>query len=327
MIDKALDYVVKNLSSIDDNYTLAIVTYAMHIAKHPSKDSLLAKLDEKSENSEGKKYWQNKDPEGDQARLWIRPNSLNVEMTSYALLAFIEADRALDGIQIMKWLLEQRNKNGDFASTQDTVVGLQALTKQAAIVCASNRNVVIEVKPDQGSSKTFKVDNDNDLVLQKHEMPSNSRSFEVSATGHGLAILQMSHKFNISVVDEEPRFILKPKVKNETNKNKLHLTVGASFVSDSSYEKSNMAIMEVTLPSGYTFENDSRQKLEKTMSVKKVETKNGETVVVIYFHNIGPEKIYPELTAYRTHSVAMYKPVPVIIYDYYDNCENFQCSF
>jgi A-macroglobulin receptor binding domain len=45
-------------------------------------------------------------------------------------------------------------------------------------------------------------------------------------------------------------------------------------------------------------------------------------VVVVYFDNIGAKKICPELKAYRTHSVALQKPAPVVIYDYYDNCES-----
>ena len=44
-------------------------------------------------------------------------------------------------------------------------------------------------------------------------------------------------------------------------------------------------------------------------------------MVVIYFDDIGSEKICPELKAYRTHAVANLKPAPVIIYDYYDNCK------
>ena len=104
--------------------------------------------------------------------------------------------------------------------------------------------------------------------------------------------------------------------------------------------------MEVAFPSGYTFDTDSATELEMTKNVKvnlhfsyrefvgkfffaflqKIETKEGETLVVIYFDDIGLETICLELKAYQTHAVANLKPAPVIIYDCYDNCK-FNQSF
>ena len=49
-------------------------------------------------------------------------------------------------------------------------------------------------------------------------------------------------------------------------------------------------------------------------------------MVVIYFDDIGSEKICPKLRAHQNHSVANLKPAPVIIYDFYDNCK-FNQSF
>jgi len=51
-----------------------------------------------------------------------------------------------------------------------------------------------------------------------------------------------------------------------------------------------------------------------------VETKDGDTVIMVYFDDIGASQICPEFKAYRTHAVAKQKPAPIIIYDYYDNC-------
>jgi CD109 antigen len=52
-----------------------------------------------------------------------------------------------------------------------------------------------------------------------------------------------------------------------------------------------------------------------------VETKESETIVVIYFDDVGSMSLCPVVKAYRTHSVAKQKPAPVIIYDYYDSCK------
>jgi CD109 antigen len=62
------------------------------------------------------------------------------------------------------------------------------------------------------------------------------------------------------------------------------------------------------------------------LNFQKVETKDGDTVIMVYFDDIGADEICPEFKAYRTHAVAKQKPAPVIIYDYYDNCE-FKLKF
>lgn len=50
-----------------------------------------------------------------------------------------------------------------------------------------------------------------------------------------------------------------------------------------------------------------------------VETKNDDSVVVIYFESLpkGVNKCLP-IEALRTHAVANQKPAPIVLYDYYD---------
>ena len=269
VIDKALNHIIENLSSLDDNYSLAIATYALQVAKHVSKDSFLTKLDGKAELEGGKKSWHKDVPEVYKESPWMtKPNSVNVEMTAYTLQAFVEAGRETDGVPIMKWLVGQRNKDGGFTSTQDTVVGLQALSKLAAKIYSPNNNVEIKVTPGEGSTRTLTVNDENALVLQKHELPPSSRNFDVSATGKGFGILQLSYKYNLNITGEWPRFVLEPKVNEDSNKDFLHLTVCTHFVPDESADKSNMAVMEVAFPSGYTFDTDSSTELKMTKNVK-----------------------------------------------------------
>lgn len=103
----------------------------------------------------------------------------------------------------------------------------------------------------------------------------------------------------------------------------IHLTYSLliiSFVPAGIYNQSNMAVMEVQFPSGFTADLDTLPSLEVSENVKKVETKDGDTVVIVYFDHIGRKEICPTLDAFRTHKVAMQKPAAVTLYDYYDNC-------
>ena len=48
----------------------------------------------------------------------LLPNSIDVEMTSYAMLTYINRGLIEDCIPVMKWLFSQQNDQGGFASTQ-----------------------------------------------------------------------------------------------------------------------------------------------------------------------------------------------------------------
>lgn len=91
---------------------------------------------------------------------------------------------------------------------------------------------------------------------------------------------------------------------------------------DTIEKQSNMVVLEVSLPSGFTAESDLLYALTKTPNVKKVETKDGDTVIVLYFDNLKVnEPICPLVEAFRAHIVAEQRPVPIVVYDYYDSCK------
>lgn len=47
-----------------------------------------------------------------------QPSSVDIELASYALMSHAKQQRLLEGASIMKWLSQQRNHLGGYASTQ-----------------------------------------------------------------------------------------------------------------------------------------------------------------------------------------------------------------
>ncbi|XP_070496250.1 CD109 antigen-like [Chironomus tepperi] len=328
VIKHALDYIVTNVKELDDIYVLAIASYALQLAGHEMKDELLVKLNVKAQEMDGMKYWK-KEIVDDEGRMYRHRSILNVEITSYAMLAFIIAGHDQQLIPIMKWLVSQRNHRGGFQSTQDTVVGLQALSQLASIIPFSNNQMTITVKPEYSAQKSFDLNSKNSLILQKAELESNSRTYQVTANGTGFAILQISYKYNLDKSGIHPRFNLMPTIDSTSNKEFLNLKVCTNFVPDLQHvnDKSNMAIMEVTLPSGFTFDADHIKELMSINKVKKVETKDADTVIMVYFDDIDSNDICPSFHAYRTHAVANQKPAPIVVYDYYDNSRHARAFY
>lgn len=261
-IDKALNHIESKLENLNDTYAMAITAYALQLANHTLKDDLLEKLNSKAVSENGMKYW----TRDDLSSSGKRPNSINIEMSAYAMMAFLETGRTTEALSIMKWLITQRNENGGFQSTQDTVVGLQALAKLSTKTFTSNNDFHVTIKSPP-SAHIFHVNSENSLVLQKHDLSSNLRFFEISATGSGLGVLQISYKYNLPVA-KKSGFTLEPVVESASNKDFLHLKVCTKFIEDSFANKSNMAVMEVTLPSGFTFDSDHLPTLKSSERVK-----------------------------------------------------------
>lgn len=65
------------------------------------------------------KWWKRMEKKSDADNPHAKsPNSVDVEMTGYALLTYLERGLVEDCMPVMSWLLSQQNSGGGFASTQ-----------------------------------------------------------------------------------------------------------------------------------------------------------------------------------------------------------------
>jgi CD109 antigen len=267
-IEKALDFIVRRSESITDDYSLAVLSFALHLSDRDEAKIVLKKLDLSSIKGNGMMHWKAESLTVINQNSWeIQPDSLDIELTSYALLSYIKAGRDEESLAIMKWLISKRNSNGGFVSTQDTVVGLQALSNLAKKIIVTKNDITMKLKDDQGKETEIVLNELNALILQKFQLSSNVQKIEVKAKGRGFSILQISYKYNINDAVSSPRFLLDPKVVT-SDKNSMVLSVCVNFLPDKSVDKSNMAVMEVEFPSGFAFDTDSLPALQTTTKVK-----------------------------------------------------------
>lgn len=105
--------------------------------------------------------------------------TLNVETTAYVLLTLQCIGNDSECLPILKWLLNQRNDQGGFEGTQDTIVGIEALASFATKISSKNNKVDINISTSNGIKSDFTVNAENSLVLQKQQVCSHSR-FQLS---------------------------------------------------------------------------------------------------------------------------------------------------
>lgn len=224
---------MENLDTQDDIYAFALAAYALQLAGHNTKEEVLKKFDAKATISDGQKYWNKPTPSAKSSNYWDdKPNSVNTEMTAYGLLTLIETKPYTEVIPIMRWLLSQRNDQGGFQSTQDTVVGLQALSKIAAKIAVTDNDLKIKMTHGADQESNIEVNKENSLINQQYEVitylgieleskfnisfllkiPTDVKEIKVSASGHGFALFELAYKFHVNEKQVAPQFKITPNI-------------------------------------------------------------------------------------------------------------------
>lgn len=79
--------------------------------------------------------------------------------------------------------------------------------------------------------------------------------------------------------------------------------------------------MEVTLPSGFIADGVTTEQTKGSHpSIKKIELKNGDTLVAVYIENMKANRtVCPVISGFRMQKVLHPRPNSVVVYDYYES--------
>ncbi|XP_058980585.1 CD109 antigen [Musca domestica] len=323
-VERSLQYLANNVQTEDNIYSLALILFVFQKTKHPLTNQVNEKIQQKSKFENNLKWWSNS----------TEYNNNNIEVTSYILQSMLEmeAQQLGDIVPIIKWLISQRNNLGGFDSTQDTVVGLKALVAFAEKFSSTGgdggENLKIHYKGlDEAGVETtlgsFAVDRENSFILQSYLLPKSTRQLSLTASGQkgASALLQLSYQYNVNVPEQEPNFHIEYTAKTTPVPGQFAMNVSVEYKPHYSVEakESNMAVMEISLPSGYITHIDNLAAIQNDPRVQRVETKNDDTIIVIYFERlvVGEQSSF-DIFANKSHAVDNLKPSPITIYDYYN---------
>lgn len=150
------------------------------MARHVSKKSAFDLLDSKAQVNNSMKWWARPIPKGSENNPWNSlPKSMDIEATSYALLAFLEAGLLDDSVPVLTWLVNQGNNFGGFTSSHDTVIGLTALYKLVTkIGVEPAMQVEYTYRPQE--VERFSVTRDNAIIEQKRRVRNITDIFTIS---------------------------------------------------------------------------------------------------------------------------------------------------
>lgn len=150
----------------------------------------------------------------------------------------------------------------------------------------------------------------------------NDKNIHINASGKGFALLELGYRYHIDAPETEAAFTLKPNVKLMDAEH-MSLEIITAYQPPNGKDlvkQSNMVVLETTLPSGFVVNADVLNGLKSTQSlVKRIETKSGDTVAIIYLDHLTTDPITLTIDGFQEHLVEEQKPASILIYDYYDN--------
>ncbi|NXK40208.1 A2ML1 protein, partial [Piprites chloris] len=325
-------------STTDDPYTQALLAYVFGLAGlREQQRTQLQILAQHSVSAEGLLYWQRKGqavPTSEPS--WAAAAPAEVEMTAYALLAHLaqphvsSADMATAS-KIARWLCKQQNPYGGFASTQDTVVALQALAKYAALTFGSSGDsgLAVAVTSPAGTVQDFALDRSNRLVLQRAALSELPGAYGLRARGQGCALVQVTLRYNVPPPPSpgafELRVLAEPLhrlgAQNPGRRFILHLWARYTGTRPAT----NMVVIEAKLPSGYSPDKSSMVELKRQNLVKKVEVEPDQ--VTIYLDQLTKEEETFSFRAKQEFPVKNLQPATVTLYDYYETGDRVDVSY
>lgn len=99
----------------------------------------------------------------------------------------------VEALKAVRWMSKQRNAEGGFTSTQDTVLGLEALTKYAAAMSSNATDLSVLVTASE-LDQVYRMHNDNRMVLTQIHLPVIPTIVEIFAEGEGCVLVQVSKR-------------------------------------------------------------------------------------------------------------------------------------
>ncbi|KFV51025.1 Alpha-2-macroglobulin-like 1, partial [Tyto alba] len=315
---------IKDLVNADTGtsnlYGLALAANAFAVAGDKAlRQKILKRLDKVAIISDDQIFWSQQSKHEEDSLYWYQAPSVDVELTSTILMAHLSksslsSDEIRKASQIVSWLTKQQNPYGGFASTQDTVVALEALALYATKTFSKEGPDLQASLSSEGFHQNIRVDNTNRLLLQTVELPAIPQDYTVRVQGHGCLFLQAVLRYHIPPLRSDVIFAVSVQTEcTAPNATQFPVTIHARYTGNR--VSTNMVLIQVELLSGYSPVAGSLEELKNMPLVKKVESEADQ--VILYLEELTRQPHTYTLLVQQDLHVKDDKPANIKVYDYY----------
>ncbi len=323
-IDRARHFVEKHLDGKVDAYTLAVVA---NFAAENGKDSELAPralgLLRDAATEKGDLAWWSADETG----VYATGESAAVETTGLAVQAFLKADGS-NGLvrKALAWIASKKNGEGNWGTTQGTIMALRALLK-ASEQSGSDARGTAEVLLDGKKVVTLEIGKENNDLFHQFVLPQASADrdseIEIRFSGKGGLAYQIAGRYFVPWQHAATPEPLEIEVKyDRTRLAQDEVVTGTAKIRNNLDKTAKMVMVDLGIPPGFELLSEDLQKMvERTTGARsgRLEKFNmTATQAILYFDSIAPHdsfKVQYRLRAkYPIHAQGFASRV----YEYYD---------
>ena len=252
----------------------------------------------------------------------VRASSKAIEASGYAAIYLMSKGKVDDALPLIMWLASQRNENGGFRSSQDTVIGLQALSRFAGLTNAEmieKTDLVILIGKGSKYFDRIRIKDQNKLSTKEVHLQSGPGKYKIRWTGYGTAFVQLISTYHISSKEYENVFMLEARVENI----KGLWTVQTTFKLPENLH-STMFLLEVSAPTGLVFVKSVLEgQMQSTeggfSSITRYDIKEGGQRLQLYVDPYSSTTdIELNLPLYYKFTVTNRMPAQISLVDYYN---------
>ncbi|XP_059494120.1 alpha-2-macroglobulin-like [Stegostoma tigrinum] len=327
--NRALSCLRSTLETVNSTYTLSLLAYTFTLGQDQfARTRALQRLEKLAIKTDRLTHWQQEETleREEEHGYWWRAPSAEVEMTAYVLLALLSQPQIThseldNATSIVRWLVKQRNPYGGFASTQDTVVALQALALYTELTHVGGHQSSVNVTSETTFHREFRVDDSNQLLLQREALTEIPRKYNVLITGSRCVLLETILRYNEPVKPKDSVFKLSVAMLEQNSLDPLlqgeqtyRIFLNVTYTGDR--PSSNMVIVEVELLSGFSADKESYKNSMDSFKIRKAELQDGS--LFLYLDPIEVNRLLQfSIDTIHQFNVENLQPAIVKVYDYY----------
>jgi len=320
LIDRALENLEAEIPRSSNQHTLSLIAYNLFLAGRPSAEVAMAKLEGFAKQEPGSTFWTT-----DSKYSGEKPS---VEISSYALMSYSRENE--DFLPVFRGIMSQLSATGGFKSTQDTVIGLQAISQRASFFVSPEDNLEIGAMLDSETDvfswipEPLTPANSNVVQIKNVEL-SGEGLFGISSTGKGTAMIQVIIHYNTEDTSNEPfevDFLFTEVAQKRKRKRRsadmpdsdfcIQVTTKATDNEDFRVPD-GMSLVTIEHPSG--FAHLSVEAVGDSDEPEKIEVNDESTV--LYYNDLA-NAVAASVCLTKVQPVENPKPVYITVQDYYD---------
>ncbi|XP_075071983.1 ovostatin-like isoform X1 [Mixophyes fleayi] len=328
---------LKNASTTEQTISVQVLMlYSFTLADLPEyRGPLLEKLMKKAIVADGTMHWEREEMPKRPGVPFFRPPfaSNEVLITSYMLLSLAAMpDPSNEDLakmaQIAVWLGRQLNSHGGSTSTQDTVLALQAMAAFGKMLYTPDSHQTVVVKKGNGEIASFDLNKDNRLLVQRQQLPDATGDYSIDVNGLGWCLIQTTVVYYIPIPKENSAFSLDITTSSASCVNGVGyaFTIDVNLSYKGEQNASNMAVVQIRMPSGYTADLGSLYDMVNKQVISKAEV-NPKGDVIIYLDSVSHENVKLSFQALMGQRVLNVKTASGYVFSYYEEDENGYASY